>query len=138
MNSGDSNFYRYVGNSPISFFDPFGLLILPNDPSGLPDGWQRDPTHKSPNGEKWVYPPTGDELEWHPGQKDKPGWRGKDHWHHNKGKDHLPPGTEVPDPVESCNTGDSPTWQPNIHPKPLPWWYYLLAIPFIVAAPLEV
>ncbi|NMG72010.1 hypothetical protein [Parazoarcus communis] len=27
-----------------------------------------------------------------------PGWRGKDHWHHNGGDDHLPPGTEVPDP----------------------------------------
>jgi hypothetical protein len=29
-----------------------------------------------------------------------PGWRGKDHWHHNGGEEHLPPGSEVPDPPQ--------------------------------------
>ena len=103
--------------------DSWGLLILPENPSGLPDGWIKDPTHKNPNGEKWIYPKTGDELEWHPKQKGKPGWRGKDHWYHNRGKKHLPPGTEVPDPQESCNIDNTPSWQsslPKIEPKP--WW----------------
>jgi uncharacterized protein RhaS with RHS repeats len=119
---GDSNLYGYVLEDPVNLVDTLGLLILPDDPSGLPDGWEKDPTHKNPNGEKWVYPKTGDQLEWHPGQKGKPGWKGKDHWHHNKGKEHLPPGTEVPDPVE-CSNSDFPSLQPNF-PKmePKPWW----------------
>jgi len=99
-------------------------MILPNDPSGLPEGWEKDPKHKNPNGEKWIYPKTGDTLEWHPRQEGKPGWRGRDHWHHNGGKEHLPPGTEIPDPEEE-STDDS-AFECNIHPKPLPWYYFLL------------
>ena len=38
-------------------------------------------------------------IDWHKSRPGMLGWRGKDHWHHNGGEDHLPPGTEVPDPV---------------------------------------
>jgi len=120
---GDSNLYGYVLNDPVNLVDPWGLMTLPDDPSGLPNGWVKDPSHKNPNGEKWIYPKTGDQLEWHPGQPGKPGWRGKDHWHHNKGKEHLPPGTEIPDPQE-CQVDES-SYKPDTHIKPLPWYYYI-------------
>lgn len=81
----------------MSYIDPTGEIRLPNDPSGLPGDWQRDPGHRDPNGERWRHP-SGDVLDWHKGRSGMPGWRGKDHWHHNGGDDHLPPGTEVSDP----------------------------------------
>jgi hypothetical protein len=99
-------------------------MKLPNNPSGLPDSWVKDPRHKDPNGERWINPDTGDILDWHPGQEGKPGWRGKDHWHYRPGgkggKEHLPPGTEIPDPENGSSCNISPL---NI--KPLPWYYYL-------------
>ena len=125
---GDSNLYGYVLGDPVGFVDPEGLMTLPDSPTKLPDGWEKDTTHRNPNGEKWVHPRSGDQLEWHPGQKGKPGWRGKDHWHHNRGKDHLPPGSEIPDPIEKS------TCSVNLpKPKRLPWYYYLLPFAPIVS-----
>jgi hypothetical protein len=49
------------------------------------------------NGTRYRHP-GGDILDWSPGQPGKAGWRGKPHWHHNGGKDHLPPGSEIPEP----------------------------------------
>jgi len=49
-----------------------------------------------------------------------PGWRGKDHWHHNGDKKHLSPGDEIDDPDNpddgssesfSCNQNCQGTWQ---------------------------
>ena len=129
---GDSNLYGYVLNDPVNLVDPWGLLILPKDPAGLPDGWIKDPNHRNPNGEKWIYPKTGDELEWHKGQPGKPGWRGKDHWHHNRGKNHLPPGAEIPDPEPNDSDNSYSCNMPNIKPKPLPWYFVLpLLVPVV-------
>jgi RHS repeat-associated protein len=95
--SGQTNNYSYVGGDPIGFVDPFGLMKLPCGPSGLPPEWQHDPSHRYPNGERYRHP-GGDTLDWHPGTPGATGWEGKDHWHHNGGKWHYPPGAEVPDP----------------------------------------
>ena len=84
------------GGNPLGLIDPLGLLKLPNDPSGLPPEWKPDPSHRDPNGERFR-DPNGGILDWHKGRPGLPGWRGKDHWHHNGGDDHLPPGSEVPD-----------------------------------------
>jgi hypothetical protein len=87
-------------------------MRLPDNPSGLGPEWVNDPTHKNPNGERYKHP-NGDTLDWHPAQPGADGWRGQDHWHSPnapKGvKQHLPPGTEIPDPrppSSSLSTGD--------------------------------
>jgi RHS repeat-associated protein len=94
---GGTNTYLYVAGSPLRFFDSDGLIKLPIDPSGLPSDWTPDPSHRDPNGERWRHP-SGDFLDFNRGRPGMPGWRGKDHWHHNGGEKHLPPGSEVPDP----------------------------------------
>jgi hypothetical protein len=85
-------------------------MKLPGDPSGLGPEWTRDPTHLDPNGERYRSP-TGDYIDFHRGRPGQPGWRGKDHWHHNGGDEHLRPGDEIPTP------GDA---RPNPEPKPQP------------------
>ena len=93
-----ANEYIYCGNSPLSFVDLTGFLKLPNDPTGLPPEWAPDPKHRYPHGDRFRHP-GGDILDFHWPQPGKPGWGGKPHWHHNGGKEHLPPGTDIPDPV---------------------------------------
>jgi hypothetical protein len=73
-------------------------MRLPLDPSGLPPDWTHDPSHRDPNGSRWRHP-SGDYLDFHKGRPGKPGWRGKDHWHHNGDDEHLEPGVdEIPEP----------------------------------------
>ncbi len=74
-----------------------GGMILPPGPGGLPPEWQPDPTHLYPHGERFRHP-GGDTLDWHPGRPELPGARGRDHWHHNEGDEHLQPGDETSDP----------------------------------------
>jgi len=100
------NTYVYGAASPLRWIDPFGLMKLPGDPSGLPPGWQPDPSHRDPNGERWRHP-GGDYVDFHKGRPGMPGWRGKDHWHHNGSKKHLEPDSEVPDPPEADDGGSS-------------------------------
>jgi len=106
--------YGYAGASPMMRVDPEGLIILPDDPSGLPPDWSRDPTHKSPNGSRWRNPQGGC-LDFDlpsPVQKEP-------HWHDctdpkdKKKKDkHRYPGEECPQP------GDAPEGSPRVPP----WW----------------
>jgi uncharacterized protein RhaS with RHS repeats len=77
-------------------------MKLPGDPSGLGPEWTPDPTHQDPNGERFR-DSSGRYIDWHKGRPGEPGWKGKDHWHDNGGKEHLPPGTDVPDPAPVPN-----------------------------------
>jgi len=117
------NLYAYVVNDPVNWVDPWGLMKVPNDPSGLPPGWTPDPSHKDPNGQRFR-DPSGRPLDWHPGRPGEPGWKGKDHWHdpQNFGKKHLPPGTEVPDPAQPPR---------RLLPPPLPLPSIICPVPFI-------
>jgi RHS repeat-associated protein len=120
LDGGDANFYGYVGNNPVNWVDPWGLFDLPNDPSGLPRNWKIDTQHQYPHGQQFK-DPSGRILEWHPKQPGKSTkiWAGRDHWHDrsNFGDEHLPPGTNVPDPAPL-----PPWWQriPLRIPLPLP------------------
>jgi len=96
---GDPNLYAYVSNGSTNWIDPWGLLKLPPDPSGLPPGWKLDPTHKYPFGERYT-DPNGNWLDWHPGNPTSPrgGWNQRPHWHcSTRPGDHLLPGQDIPE-----------------------------------------
>lgn len=80
---GGVNLYGYVQNDPTNGIDPFGLdkLTLPNNPSGLPPGWTKDPSHQYPGGERWISPSGQEGLDFHHGKPGQPKWGGRDHWH---------------------------------------------------------
>jgi RHS repeat-associated protein len=125
---GDTNLYSYVGQNPTSFIDPAGLMKLPNNPKDLPPGWELDPSHKDPNGERWRYKKSKRYLDFHKGRSGQSGWKGKDHWHDSEcPDDHKEAGDEVSDPVE-FNTNFSPSDQMPIN-IPLPYLIpYLLPL----------
>jgi hypothetical protein len=84
---GGINYFAYVLNNPLNWIDPYGLIILPNNPYGLPYCWEPDPTYKNPGAQRFIHP-SGDTLEFHPPE---PGFgpnthRGQAHWHYNRDK----------------------------------------------------
>lgn len=93
-------------------------MVLPNDPTGLPSDWKFDPTHKDPNGMRFR-DGKGTPLDFHKGREGAKGWKGKNHWHYNNGKPHLPPGSKVPNPA----------------PYAVPW-YRTLGTAIVKRAPL--
>jgi len=87
--------YSYVNHSAINYVDLSGLeMTLPSDPSGLGPEWVRDKSHKDPSRERYVNKNTGDKLDWSKAKPGEEGWRGKDHYHLNEGKDHYRPGSK--------------------------------------------
>jgi hypothetical protein len=56
---------------------------FPKNPDDLLDDGYDETTHpKAPEHiRKFRNPETGDEVEFHKGKPNKPGWEGKDHWH---------------------------------------------------------
>jgi RHS repeat-associated protein len=96
---GDPNLYAYVSNGSTNWIDPWGLLKLPPDPSGLPPGWKLDPTHQYPFGQRYT-DPYGRWLDWHPGNPTSPrgGWNQRPHWHcSTRPGQHLSPGEDIPE-----------------------------------------
>jgi hypothetical protein len=75
-------------------FDGLDRLTRERSPQGQIDygyyanGWRQTMTDRDPNGERWREP-GGTYVDWHRGRPRLPGWRGKDHWHHNGGEEHL-------------------------------------------------
>jgi hypothetical protein len=138
MLSDGPSFYGYVGGSPETGRDPSGLLVLPPDPSGLPPGWENDPSHKDPNSTKWRGP-NGGCLEYAPGQPGANGWAGKPHWHDctdkARRKRHWSPGENCPQPEDDAvpQTPDDPPVPVPPPPTPFtPWWLKMLPyVPFI-------
>jgi RHS repeat-associated protein len=115
--AGDANLYAYVGSDPVNWIDPSGDFKLPPDPSGLDPDWTIDPSHRDPNGIRFRHP-SGDVLDWHPGRQGQPGWRGKDHWHHNGSDRHYSPGEDVPDPAPICEQSLESAPDPSDEPEP--------------------
>ena len=131
---GNFNRYWYADNNPYRFYDPDGRRpddpndrppencnegmcpnpderpesqpVLPDNPSGLGDGWE-DVTPQggqNPKIPKRYRGPKGTEIEFDPADPNKPTntWGGKNHWHDvnpDTGKrqgGHLPPGSAIP------------------------------------------
>jgi len=93
---GDTDLYGYCFNDPINWVDDIGLIVLPPDPSGLPYCWEFDPSHKHDWGLRYRHP-SGAILDFHIGRPwEADYWKKRDHWHYNKAKKHLLPGTTIP------------------------------------------
>ena len=114
------NLYAYVLNNPVNWVDMLGLAMkLPCDPGDLGPGWERDYSHRDPNGSRWRHKnDPGRPLDFARGRSGKNGWKGRDHWHdpNYSGGDHLLPGNEVPSPK-----GPTPWWKKIPWPKRGPW-----------------
>jgi RHS repeat-associated protein len=110
--------YGYALQSPMMNVDPRGEDTLPPDPSGLGPDWTPDPSHLDPHGERFRNP-AGDFLDFHRGRPGFPGWRGKDHWHHNGEEEHLVPGDLIPGTSPMSCDCDGPVIPapPNLNPE---------------------
>jgi RHS repeat-associated protein len=141
--NGGVNLYGYVEQRPTNATDPSGAIIVPNDPSGLPPEWVRDPRHnpRSPTDGRWRNP-SGGCLEFNKGKPGEPGSQGVDHWHdctskkaRKDPKGHYLPGQNCPqpgdpDPVQPDNsppitpfvpaTPFNPGWSPGVNPEFVP------------------
>ncbi|MCL4285625.1 MAG: hypothetical protein KJZ62_11060, partial [Fimbriimonadaceae bacterium] len=108
----ERNWYSYCHNSPLRFADPKGFdkIILPNDPSGLPDGWKEIPHDGNEKGHRRFIAPGGREgLDFDEAKPGAGGHKERNHWHKLKrkglklkrekggrGEDvHLDPGQEI-------------------------------------------
>jgi RHS repeat-associated protein len=141
---GDTNLYDYVGNDPVNFIDPWGLMKLPADPSQLGPDWVRDFSHKHPGGQRWRHP-SGDVLDWHDANPDKKTGKrnphgSKDHWHLNGGR-YLLPGDEIPDPAPVCDDANFAPGESDSTPEtndysPVPNDPFFPILPMPMPAPM--
>ena len=133
---GGINLYAYCNGEPVNWFDPDGLLDLPNNPSGLPPEWRIDPSHQDPNGMRYRAP-NGDYIDFHEGRPGEDGWRAKDHWHRNGDGYHYKPGDTVPDPCPPKTSSPVPKVPSPIEPPSIPWWLRIAPkLPFMFYFPL--
>ena len=128
--------YGYAEQSPLVLSDRDGRIVLPNDPSGLPPGWVRNPQHLG--SQQWRGP-SGGCLEFDPGTPGAPGFGGDDHWHDCTGrrKDkkrrdrHYFPGEDCPQPEDAPQPVPDPQPEsPRVgtSPNSNPWWWVALMV----------
>jgi len=103
FDGGQVNLYGYALQDPINLIDLNGLEVeLPVDPGDLPEGWELDPTHKYPWGERYRFRGTDRYLDYHRGNPNssRGGSQRTPHWHDSLNPNkHLEPGQKVPDPI---------------------------------------
>jgi len=120
----DTNFYRYVGNSPIGFYDPSGLQRLNSPRTGPPNSTAWFPNPSTGDGTVRVYGPNGEAVTDYDYGHDHTG-AGDPHAH-DWGKDKngkpvrgkprpIKPGEKVP--PQACSAKPQPT--PMSTPRPI-------------------
>jgi RHS repeat-associated protein len=148
INGDDLNFYRYVGNSPVSFYDPTGLQRTPRTGPPNSTGWFPNPNNPGevtvrvygPNGEAvtdydYGQPHGGTDPHAHDWGRDKNGKPVRGDKRPIKPGEKVPPPTcpksasppqKAPAPMPSCPPGGNADCSvPALHPQPnlfFPWF----------------
>ena len=114
--AGGINLYGFVGSSPLSFVDPWGLSV---QPPSFPDGV---PVPGDPDA-SWIKgPPSGDRIKWIP-DRPIPGrsppsvsWDTLEHWDLDDGRGHRVRFDRRGNAISPSNAHDNPHRRPKKGP----------------------
>jgi len=120
------NFYGFVGNNPVKWIDPLGLVIgdFPPPPPGLDDSWE---LNQWPNGKYYYEDPSEilwtahkeDEGHWAHWDKSRKGHAKIGEWPENPQKKRPGQGKKAYGKQNDCDpSGNTPRWEPPIKHEP--------------------